>query len=192
MNTIAKLDFFCCLVASTKNSTLSRLWLRYTYKDGSTTVKGLCWTLEDGIRKIEPDGKGKIWGETAIGEGVYDVHPVFAPSRFFKLGNELWGHDLAVGLAAVPHFEQIRVHWGSLVKDTHGCPLVGLESGYDDGTKSFTIRRSREAYNQKLYPPLREVYDPATKKFIVPVKWHVLRNGLLDVNLKFIEHEKTA
>jgi hypothetical protein len=184
--TIQKLDLYCCMVSNTKDSTLSRLWLHTTFTDGSIDKKGLCWVLEDGIRKMAPDGTGKIHGSTAIGEGSYDVEPVFAPSKFYVAANKYWGHDVALGLANVANFDKIRLHWGASIKDTLGCPLVGLETGYDDATKCFTIRRSREAYYKNLYPPLREVYDPATKKFRVPVKWHTLRNGLLDVNLKYI------
>lgn len=184
MSTIAtRADLYCCLVASTQNSTLSRLWLQTTFQDSSKSTNGICWILEDGIRDIKPDGSGKIYGQTAIGEGSYPVVPIFAPSKFALLGKKYFGHDWAIGLEEVPHFEQIRCHWGIKVDDSLGCPLTGLDTFYDDATKNFTLGRSRDAYATRLYPRLAPHYDKSTKKFRIPVWWHTLRKNILDVNL---------
>ena len=175
---IQQIDFYCCLVAQTTNSTLSRLWVKTTFADKPAVTRGVCWILEDGIREK------KIAGRTAIPEGVYDVVPIFAPSKFYLQASKFWKHEFAIGLEGIENFSQVRTHWGVSIKDTRGCPLTGVETGYDDNTSCFTLRRSREAYSTRLHPILREVFDPKTKKFTVPVKWHTLRNNLLEVNLK--------
>ena len=132
--------------------------------------------MEDGIRSK------KIQDQTAIPEGEYDVVPIFAPSKFYHEANRIWKHLFAVGIEGIEDFSQVRTHWGVTVQDTRGCPLTGLEVGMDES--NFTLRRSREAYSTRLYPILGQVFDTTTKKFTVPVKWHTLRNNLLEVNLK--------
>lgn len=172
---IQQIDFFTFLVAQTTNSTLSRLWVRITFTD-KVEEKGVCWILEDGIRDK------KIQDETAIPEGVYDVVPIFAPSKFYVEANKIWGHLFAIGIEGIENFSAVRTHWGVKVDDTRGCPLTGLETGMDES--NFTLRRSREAYSTRVYPILKPVFDPKTKKFTVPVKWHTLRNSLMEVNMK--------
>jgi hypothetical protein len=173
---IQQIDFYCCLVAQTTNSTLSRLWVKTTFVDGRVGTKGVCWILEDGIREE------KIQDETAIPEGVYDVVPIFAPSKFYVEANKIWGHLFAIGLEGIQNFSAVRTHWGVKVDDTRGCPLTGLETGMDES--NFTLRRSREAYSTRVYPILKPVFDEKTNKFKVPVKWHTMRKNLLEVNLK--------
>jgi Family of unknown function (DUF5675) len=80
----------------------------------------ICFTLEDAIRD------GKIFGQTAIPPGRYQIEFVNSP-RF--------GPD-TISLKAVPGFENI-------VDDTEGCPLVGLElteSGIKGGTSQPALR----------------------------------------------------
>lgn len=131
--------------------------------------------MEDGVRLK------KVQDQTAIPAGVYDVVPIFAPSKFYVEANRIWKHEFAIGLEGIEDFSQVRTHWGVTVQDTRGCPLTGLETGMDEN--NFTLRRSREAYSTRLHPILQEVFDPKTKKFTVPVKWHTLRKNLLEVNL---------
>jgi hypothetical protein len=87
----------------------------------------ICFTLEDAIRDV------KIYGETAIPPGRYQIELVNSPS---------FGPD-TISLKAVPGFENIRIHGGNTVEDTHGCPLVGLElteSGIKGGTSQPALR----------------------------------------------------
>jgi len=80
---------------------------------GELFVSGVheCWTLEDVVRIKGP----KIFGETAIPAGNYDVD--ITPSAKF-------GRDLPL-LMHVENFEGIRIHVGNAAKDTLGCILVG-------------------------------------------------------------------
>ena len=82
-----------------------------------------CFSLEDQVR--EPENrlggervaveKWKVYGETAIPRGIYNV--VFANSPKF-------GPD-TITLLKVEGFEGIRIHAGNSAKDTEGCIIVG-------------------------------------------------------------------
>ncbi len=111
---------------------------RLTYSDKSTIGKlfldgaFFCHTLEDVIR---PE---KVYGETAIPEGVYKVKITYSP-RFKR--------DLPL-LLNVPKFEGIRIHAGNTSKDTEGCILVGDLAGQD------IVWQSRAAFN-RLFDKLK-------------------------------------
>lgn len=82
--------------------------------------KYFCDTLEDKNRDenkngIFDNGEVKIYGETAIPYGNYDVTVSY--SNAFK-------RELPL-LLNVPHFEGIRIHRGNKPEDTKGCILVG-------------------------------------------------------------------
>jgi hypothetical protein len=92
---------------------LKRVALKDTYTIGKLYVDGVffCHTLEDTVR---PDGI-KVYGETAIPDGIYKV--IITMSARFKRKLPL--------LLDVPMFEGIRIHPGNTAVDTHGCILVG-------------------------------------------------------------------
>lgn len=80
------------------------------------------FTLEDKVRDINKDGdlldKGeeKVYGETAIPSGTYQI--VITYSNRFKKPLPL--------LLNVRGFEGIRIHAGNTKANTHGCILLGL------------------------------------------------------------------
>lgn len=94
---------------------VKRLWPKDSYTIGRLYVNGelFCNTLEDKVRNIEKEGK--IYGETAIPYGEYEV--VFNYSPKFKRN--------LPRLLNVPHFEGILIHSGNTAKDSLGCILVG-------------------------------------------------------------------
>lgn len=98
-----------------------------------------CWTLEDPVR---PDGV-KIYGETAIGPGEYEVQITYSPR--FKVMMPL--------LLNVKDFAGVRIHPGNTVQDTEGCLLVGMDR------LARSLGRSRIAYD-KLYTKI----DQALKR----------------------------
>jgi hypothetical protein len=102
------------------------------YIDGEDT--GL-YTLEDKVRQIpgEPVEKWKVFGETAIPTGIYNV--VVALSSHFK--REL------PHLQNVPGYEGVLIHPGNTDADTEGCILVGKDWPHSD-----EILRSREAFDE--------------------------------------------
>lgn len=82
------------------------------YLDGAY----FCDTLEDPVRDLGPDGKGKVYGNTAIPEGSYEVI-LSMSNRFGRVLPEV---------LRVPFFSGIRIHSGNTAADTSGCLLVGL------------------------------------------------------------------
>ncbi len=92
----------------TETTTIGRLYINEQFH---------CYTLEDRYRS---DGK-KVYGETAIAEGRYQV--IVNMSNRFKRRMPL--------LLNVPQFAGIRIHKGNTAKDTLGCILVGKNKGPD-------------------------------------------------------------
>lgn len=92
---------------------LYRKFLGNKYTIGKLFVNDeyICDTLEDVVRS---EGI-KVYGETAIPCGVYEIVLTMSP-RFKKI--------LPL-LLDVPHFEGVRIHTGNTEKDTEGCILVG-------------------------------------------------------------------
>ena len=84
---------------------------------GSLLVDGMleCITLEDVVRDLGPDGKGKVQDATAIPAGRYRVIINMSP----RLGRPM------MRLLDVPFFDGILIHSGNDDADTHGCILVG-------------------------------------------------------------------
>lgn len=97
-----------------------------------------CFTLEDEVRL---DGE-KVFGQTAIPYGVYDVTITHSPH---------FDRDLPL-LGGVPNFEGVRIHPGNTAADTEGCLLVGHERSDD------SITRSRLAFDA-LFPKIRDAID---------------------------------
>ncbi len=97
--------------------------IRQTTRNGFTPGyltwdgKAECFTCEDPIREIpgQPVAKWKIFGETAIPAGTYQV--IIDHSEHFE---KRMPHVLDV-----PGFEGIRIHIGNRPKDTEGCLLLG-------------------------------------------------------------------
>lgn len=88
-----------------------------------------CYTLED---KVRPINEPKVYGQTAIPKGKYEV--IINYSNRFKQQMPL--------LLNVQGFEGIRIHKGNTDADTHGCILLGKSK-----SKDF-IGLSNVAYNE--------------------------------------------
>ncbi|WP_234733231.1 DUF5675 family protein [Tellurirhabdus bombi] len=136
--------------------TLKRTDLTGTYTGGILEVRAdddtllmRCHTLEDPVREIEPGGKGKIHGKTAILVGVYRVVLSFS-NRFQVVMPEL---------LEVLYFAGIRIHVGNTVVDTDGCILVG-----ENRSGSF-LGNSKKAY-KRLMVHLNAAHKKKEKVFI--------------------------
>lgn len=110
-------------VASSGQGSLELRVVRKTFT-GRSTIGELyideqfhCYTLEDVVREGQP----KVYGETAIPKGRYEVTLTF--SNRFKKTMPLLHH--------VPGFEGIRIHKGNTDADSLGCILVGKAKGPD-------------------------------------------------------------
>lgn len=109
-----------------------------------------CYTLEDKDRYLETHPEAKVYGETAIPRGKYQV--VIDFSNRFK--REL------PRLLLVPGFEGIRIHPGNTDKDTHGCILVGTSIVNDN-----FIGNSRAAFD-RLFDVMDDAYNQGEEIWI--------------------------
>ena len=106
---------------------LLREYLKTYYTIGHLYLKGkkFCDILEDPVRDHNADGdlddpgEGKIYGNTAIPYGMYEIIMSYSPK--FKRVLPL--------LVKVNHFEGIRIHGTkskvATNKNTHGCQIPG-------------------------------------------------------------------
>lgn len=93
-----------------------------------------CYTLEDPVRNLGPNGEGKILHETAIPAGEYNV-VITMSERFGRL--------LPL-LENVLFFTGIRIHPGNTTENTWGCILVGTTIMNDElkrGTSKIAFDR---------------------------------------------------
>lgn len=162
------------MVASTTDSTLSRLWIQKHSEGKVISQRGLCWILEDGMRDE------KIYGRTCIPKGRFRVKPTrnskfytqYAADQNLKLKYILW-------ITEVPEFELIRMHAGIDVDDTLGCQLTGLSSNQDKNG-NFTVGRSREAL-KRVHAQLDPYFDEKKMDFTVPVWIENIRTPLIEL-----------
>ena len=101
-----------------------------------------CYALEDVDRYLECVPDGKIYGQTAIPRGKYQVVITYS-QRFQK--------ELPL-LLDVPNFRGVRIHPGNYAEDTDGCILPGTT--YSDDF----VGNSRMAF-LGLYAMIRHAID---------------------------------
>lgn len=118
-------------------------------------------TLEDAVRADPvpetPENEAKVYGQTAIPDGEYEVIIDFSPRFKVEMPH----------LLDVPGFEGVRIHPGNTPADTHGCILVGKYVGTDN-----TVRQSRDAY-EALMDVLEAAYargEPITIEITTEIK----------------------
>lgn len=124
---------------------LERTWCGAKCTIGTLMVDGIweCFTLEDVVRPI---GAPKVYGETAIPHGAFNV--VVTRSQRFQ-------RDLPL-VENVPGFEGIRIHPGNDAADTDGCILVGRTKGVD------FVGESRAAFNA-LFAKIQKAIEAGEK-----------------------------
>ena len=125
---------------------LKRIALKKDYTIGKLYIDDVyfCDTLEDAVRDLNKNGKfdngeKKIYGQTAIPYGTYEVKWTYSP-RFKKYTPQLMN---------VTSFEGIRIHAGSYSKDTEGCILLG------ENKKVGMVLNSKVTIN-KFYPIIKD------------------------------------
>jgi hypothetical protein len=117
--------------------------------------KFFCFTLEDkdrGLQSTDPlilINTKKIWGETAIPYGTYEVKLTMS-NRFKRV--------LPI-LLNVKGYTGVRMHRGNTAEHSHGCPLVGYKKAYN------TIFESTKAEND-----LMKELSKATETIILEIK----------------------
>lgn len=135
--------------------------VRYFYNEhetvGELSVDGafFCYTLEDRVR---PPGE-KVYGETAIPEGTYEI--LMAPFRGDK--NKIYPH-----LQNVQQFSGVCLHGGNTASDTIGCILIGFNKLSDvDGV-------AHQIYNSAIQPLCVKVLEAQKQGESISIK---VRNG---------------
>lgn len=128
------------------------------YTIGRLSIDGeyFCDTLEDvdrGLTQTTPIAtikKKKVYGQTAIPTGTYEITMQVTSPRFSK---RTFYWNFCKGklprLLNVPGFDGILIHIGNTAKDTEGCILVGKN------TKVGAVMNSTETF-KKLYKKLQE------------------------------------
>ena len=131
---------------------------RYTIGKLMVDGKKFCDTLEDKVRDLkdinhdgdfDDPGEGKIYGETAIPCGRYQVLVTFSP-KFQKRLPELFH---------VPGFKNIRIHAGADHTHTEGCILLG-----DNKQRGRLVNGGY--YQTKLVEMIDEASEQGEKTFI--------------------------
>lgn len=138
---------------------LERRFLGESYTIGSLSIDGkkFCDTLEDKVRDLNKNGvfdgdEKKVYGETAIPYGTYDVVVDYSPRFKRELPR----------LQNVKHFEGILIHRGNTAEDSAGCILVG-----ENKVKGKVINST--PYEKELVRILKEAQgrkEPITIKIV--------------------------
>ena len=143
------------------------------YSDNGESTLGLlfvdgkfeCYTLEDEARTQ------KVWGETRIPEGRYEVkfreeggHHAKYMRRFGDF------HKGMLHVQNVPNFEYILIHIGNDDDDTAGCLLVGNKANNNQHGVGY-IESSTDAYTK--------LYDKVSKALVNGEEVHISYEGIL-------------
>jgi len=141
-----------------------RKWFKENYTIGKFTIDKVlfCSTLEDVVRDLHDinhdgdftdQGEGKIYGETAIPYGRYEVIVSYSPKLKRRLPL----------LIDVPGFQGIRIHAGKDAKWTEGCILLGTNTKpgrLEDGPyfETSLVQKIDEAIakNESVYITLKQ------------------------------------
>lgn len=128
---------------------LKRIALKKDYTIGKLYIDDVyfCDTLEDAVSDLNKNGKfdngeKKIYGQTAIPYGTYEVTTNVVSSRF---KNRIWAkpyNGKIPRLLNVQSFDGVLLHPGSSQLDTSGCILVGkntIVGRLTDSQKTFHL-----------------------------------------------------
>ena len=131
---------------------LRRIALRDTYTIGRLYVDNVyvCDTLEDCVRDLNrngqfDNGEKKVYGETAIHFGRYEVELNVKSPKYSNFAKYPWAkpYDGCLPrLKNVKNFDGILIHVGNTPSDTLGCVLVGyntIKGQLTNSRKAFAL-----------------------------------------------------
>lgn len=142
------MERFCrspfCRIYITMKLTVKRIYKGENYTIGHLYIDGVyfCDVLEDMVRELNKL-EDKVYGKTAIPEGVYQVNLTYSP-KFKKILPEILN---------VQFFSGIRIHSGNTADDSEGCLLVG-----ENKVKGKVINSKKTL--EKLMKILKSAQDP--------------------------------
>ena len=129
--------------------------------DVTNERKFLCYTLEDESRKE------KVYGETCIPEGEYNIGFRTVGGYHTKYSNRFADiHKGMLHVLDVPGFEYILLHCGNTDEDTAGCLLLGDTQENNNTNKNGFIGKSTNAY-KRVYPPIAKALEAGEEVTIV-------------------------
>lgn len=122
---------------------LDRKWKKETYTIGRLYINNVYFsdTIEDKDRGLTASMSSaeitlkKVYGETAIPSGVYELKMTYSP----KFATKVWGRKYkgkVPELLYVKGFSGVRIHPGNTATDTLGCILVGRNTEKGKVTQS--------------------------------------------------------
>lgn len=146
---------------------LKRIARKTTYTIGRLYVNGayFCDTLEDTDRDINRNGRfdngeKKVYAQTAIPNGEYQVVMNIKSPRFSQKSAYAWCGGYLPRLVNVPNFEGVLIHAGNSAVDSAGCILVGKNTIVGKLTDSMATLK-------KLYPILKTASDSGENIWLI-------------------------
>lgn len=142
--------------------TLKRLYLKDSYTIGKLYINDIffCDTLEDKDRGLTQDmsiseiDKIKVYGETAIPIGTYDMTMSIKSPKFSNFKRYKWAKicdGYIPRLLNVPGFDGILIHVANKATDILGCIAIG------ENKAKGQVLNSTITFN-KLIPILKEAF----------------------------------
>lgn len=124
---------------------VERAWKKEKYTIGRLYVDGELWcnTLEDTDRGLHSGMSvvsikaRKVYGETAIPRGTYEVELTYSPKFAGKAWARKYGGMVPL-VKGVKGFDGVRIHPGNRPGDTLGCILPGANTMVGCVTSSAT------------------------------------------------------
>ena len=147
---------------------LKRIARKATYTIGKIYIDGkyFCDCVEDKDRDLNrngvfDNGEKKVYAETAIPNGTYEVtmkvqSPKFSQRKEYNWWKVNGKYGYLPRLLNVPHFEGILIHAGSSARSSAGCIIVGYNTIVGQVTDSMNVCK-------KLYPILKAASDRGEK-----------------------------
>lgn len=152
------------------NILLDRKYKLEKYTIGKLHIDGkyFCDTIEDKDRgltqemSLEEIKKRKVYGETAIPRGTYEVTLKVQSPKYKDRKQYAFCKGYVPRLKNVKGYEGVLIHIGNYAKDSLGCILVG-----ENKVKGAVVNST--VWFKKLYEILRKA-DEAGKKIFIEIK----------------------
>lgn len=141
-------------VGKKEKYTIGKLYVDDVYVCDTIEDKDRCLTQNTSLNEIK---KKKVYGQTAIPTGTYDVTLNVVSSKF---GQKPYFKALCGGklprLLNVPGFDGVLIHTGNDEDDSYGCIIVGYNKVVGK------VIESKKAF-EKLYPILKKASSKGEK-----------------------------
>ena len=146
---------------------VTRKWKKPTYTISKWNVDGkwFCDGIEDRDRGLSNHMSEKtileckIFGETAIPTGKYEIKMSYSP-KFGKKEKYEWCKGVLPEIVGVKGFSGIRIHAGNTAKDSLGCLIPGRNNKV--GWVSNSMNECK-----KIFPMIQQAIKDGRKCYIL-------------------------